>query len=188
MAVYKVLAEEVDNVELNYPTEVLLSATNTQSTATTLNTATNAQTALENLEKIQQGSEVFETTQKNVTTTTFGEIDTALTVTPGAGTWTVEYTGDTNMTGVNATGEVQLYIDGVAVPRTLRGNSANTAILGLITLSSSGGRCSLHFKARLTLTASNVLTVRYRINPATAGQGTMQVLARSLLLERVGLT
>lgn len=188
MPAYRVLAEQIDAVELNYPEEILMSATNTVSTSTTLNTATNAQTALENLEKIQQGSEISSVTQKNVTTTTFGDIDTDLTVTPGVGTWTIEFSADTNMTGVNATGEVQLYIDGVAVPRTLRGNSANTAILGLITLSSSGGRCTLQFKIRAALTSTNILTVRYRINPATAGQGTMQVLARSLLLERVGLT
>jgi hypothetical protein len=192
MSVYKVLAEEIDGVDLVNPSEVQLSATNTTFAPVTAsgpkpaNPAIEVQTALVNSQAINNSYFASATAQVSTTSTTF-QTDTALSVTPLAGTYAIWLTADSETTGVNCQGDFELFVDSSGLSETIRSIQTTTNILGLITLSTATIQAPIAIVDKYTFNGSQVLSFRYRVAPATSGAGSIQLNARTMLLIQLSL-
>lgn len=190
---YKVLAEEVAGTEQAFPVEILMSGANSvfapvaASGPAPANPADNVQTAITNAQGINNTYFVSTTTATTSYTATTFTPDT-LTVTPAVGTYAIWYNADAETSGVNAQADFELFVDGVGLGESLRSIQQTTAILGLITLSTSTIQAPVTIVDRYSFNGSQVLTVRYRISPATSGAGGVILGARTLLLMQTGLT
>lgn len=182
MAVYKVLAEEIDGVDLVNPTEVQLSGINTTFTPTTTNTATNVQDAIVNSSKSL--GRIFTTASTTLTSSslTFA-VDTALSTTPGAGRWAIWYNANVNTNGLTAEGEVEFFLNGVGIATSLRQAQVSIAGGGIGGLTALAISCPMVLIHEQLFAATDVLTVRYRCTTLGGlGTGSFTIGVRSLLM------
>lgn len=184
---YKVLAEEVGGTDLAYPTEILMAASNTTFTATTSNTADNVQDAIVNAAK-GLTTLYAEATASLVSTSTTLATDTTLTLTPGAGTFAIWYSAQTETGGLSARGEIELFKNASGITSSIRQVDSNIAGGGIGGLTGLSMATPVSIVARVTFAAGDQLLVKYRCaDLGTLGTGSYTITGRSVLLIQTAL-
>lgn len=179
---YKVLAEEIGGVDLQLPTEILMSAANTVFVPTATNTADNAQDAIVNSSKSL--GRIFTSSSTTLTSSslTFA-VDTALSTTPGTGRWAIWYNANVNTNGLTAEGEVEFFLNGVGIATSLRQAQVSITGGGIGGLTSLAISCPMVLIHEQLFNATDVLTVRYRCTTLGGlGTGSFTIGVRSLLM------
>lgn len=182
---YKVLAEEINGVDQPFPTEILMSATNTVFAPTTTNTADNVQDAITNSSK-SFNRLYAEATTTLVTTSTTLATDTALTLTPGAGRFAIWYSAQTETGGLSARGEIELFKNTSGILSSIRQVDSNIAGGGIGGLTGLSLATPVSIVSEQTFVAGDQLLVKYRC--ADLGLlGSYTITQRSILLLQTGI-
>ncbi len=182
---YKVGVYEINSAEIPYATEVDLTATNVHFPTTTgFGTTDNVYDAILAAIRVL-------TTQYASSTTVFSHANAAFTTDPNVsltiantGTYIIAFNGTSETSGVNVEAYVELFVNGTAEAVSLREVRTSTAILGLITLSTTSIAVPCTIIIRRAFTAGDVVTVRSRV---AAGAGNIALNERTLLALQTGL-
>lgn len=122
------------------------------------------------------------TSTVSTTSATYGTI-ADMTITPPSGKGIIFFTANFRSRGVNTLGNIALFVNGTIVNSTIRQCYDNAAILGLVTLSTNEGACSVSIVYEAQFNGTDVVTIRFN---ETQG-GTTYVDGRSLLFMSSGL-
>lgn len=106
----------------------------------------------------------------------------SMTVTPGAGSYLVFFSGNIATSGASATGEFGIHVNGVLVNETRRDIKCNLTLLGgLVSISLNSIGVGTYTGTQITVDSDDVIDVRYR---STNG-GTIAFSERTLSLLKV---
>lgn len=184
----KVLIAESAGGELAYSTELALDASNVFFASTATNAADNVQDAISNAAK-GLNSLYAESTDTITSASTTLTTDAALTLTPGAGTFGIWYSAQSETTGLSCRGEVELFKNAAGILSSIRQVDSNIAGGGIGGLTGLSIAAPISIVARVTFAAGDQLLVRYRCaDRGTLGLGTYFLTQRSLLMIQTSQT
>lgn len=117
------------------------------------------------------------------TTSSTYSLISGMTITPPAGKYLVLFSCSAATTSVNGTGDVALFSGGSEVTDTARRVACETAILGLITLSTILIAAPINTQAIVTVDGSQAIEAKFREND----NDTFQIGSRRLTILKIGV-
>lgn len=145
-------------------------------------TSKNAQSAIEEARYAEIYQSVSATSLQQTTSATFATLNDMTINAATTGRYRITFSADPSTTGVNGSGEWQVYVNGSAVADSLRGLSTSIVILGLLTLSVNVLRAPINIVTEANITAGQTVEIRWR---STNGVN-VQTRGRFFTIQRIG--